>query len=388
MHNPSLTQIQAGGIRTALERLVRTLSPDSPSEAGGHLPPLQIGQIVTGKVIEALSAGRYLISVAGVPLEAMASPALEVGAELALQVDQLTPTLILRRLASGPDGTLDILHLLRTRLPNYVAVGEAIQALRQEWRDLAAQLPIAETFPQTARLHDVLLQLLPEGSVPDAEQLAAYLRDGGLFYEAKLLQQRAGPAADLVSIAEHDVKGLLLAALRELETASERSPGAGLAQAVRQHLDQIESQQALQLLARLHDAPLSLQIPVWLGQAFATVMLTVDRDGQGTHEGQGGAQGSYHVLFLLDLDGLGATRIAAQATAQALRVVFYVEQQAALPALCEALPELESALHSLGFPAVHVEARPLSSLAPDERQAFERRAVAVPGRVNLVDVKV
>jgi hypothetical protein len=312
---------------------------------------------------------------------------LPVGRELTLRVEQLNPTLNFRMLSAGQSGDADILQILRTRLPNYVAAADVVQSLRQEWHRLADQLPGLEAFPQTVRLHDFLTRLLPEGELPGAEQLAAYIRDGGQFYEAKLVQRGAEHPATLRDVAEQDVKGLLLGALQELERDSEGSATAALRLGIRQHLDHIESQQALHLLARMHDEAFPLQIPVWLGQAFSTIMLAVDRDGQGKEDGQGSADGGYHVLFLLNLDGLGQTRIDAYATAQALRVVFYLEQQEALPVLRDEIPMLTSVLRDLGFAEVCIEARPLAGLSPEKRQTAGL-GVTVPVGVNRVDVKV
>jgi hypothetical protein len=387
----SSVQMLRGHLRVAVERPAPPVdqgAPVSTSEAGVHVPPLQLGQIVAAKVIEPLPGGRSLIAIEGTLLEAVAPAGLTAGAELALRVEQLTPTLTLQMLSSGANDEADILHILRTRLPNFAAAGDVLQTVRQELRRLSAQLPIAESFPRTAKLHDFLTRLLPEDGVPNAPQLAAYLRHGGQFYEAKLAQQAATHPATMAAIAEQDVKGLLLGALQELATAPEPSTTAELATAIRRHLDHIESQQGLRLMAQKHDQPFSLQVPVWLGQAFATLMLAVDRDRPEEHDGKGRGSGSYRVLFLLDLDGLGQTRIEAQATAQALRVVFYIEQQAALRVLQEELPTLQRALQDMGYTEVLVDARPLAGLSLEERHSSAACAVAVPVGVNLVDVKV
>lgn len=390
VQEPSLVQMLRGSIRTAVERFARPATPGStvsPSDAEGRLPALQIGQIVTAKVLEPLPGGRYIIAVEGTSLEAAGPMGLTMGRELALRVEQLTPALTFRLLSTGRGDDADILQILRTRLPNYVTAADAIQAWRQEWHHLNAQLPSIEAFPHTAKLHDFLAQLLPEGELPGAEQLAAYIRHGGQFYEAMLLQQTAEHPQALRVVAEQDVKGLLLGALQELEVASEQSPIAALMQGVRKHLDHIESQQALRLLANLHGEVFPLQIPVWLGHAFSTILLAVDQDRQGKQDGKNNVSGNYHVLFLLDLDGLGQTQIDARVAAHTLRIVFYLEQQEAIPVLREEIPMLESMLQVLGFPEVLIEAHPLGDRAAEKCQALEI-GITIPMGVNLVDVKV
>lgn len=390
MQDLPLVQMPRGGIKVPVERFAKPVagSAVSASDVGGRVPSLQVGQIVTAQVIDLLSGGRYLLAVEGALLEATAPSGLTAGTELVLQVEQLTPTITLRLLPSEQNAEADILPLLRTRLPNYVGAGAAVQALRQAWQHLAEQLPIDEALPYTARLHDFLTHLLPENDVPDAEQLATYWRDGGQFYEAKLWQQTAKDPTMLTTVAEQDLKGLLLGALQELETATGQAITAELALTIRKHLDHIESQQALHLLARMHDEPFPLQIPLWLGQAFSTILLTAEHDSEGQCNAGEYGDGRYQVLFLLDLDGLGQTRIVAQTTAQALRVTFYIEQQEALPVLREELPTLEKALAGLGFAEVFIEARPLVGLSPEQRQAFDAGIVPIPSGVNLIDVQV
>jgi hypothetical protein len=362
------------------------------SEPVAGLPPLHLGQLVDAKVVEWLPSGRYRLLVAGYPLEAVAPQPLQIGADLVLRVDQLTPAIALQIVSPAESGAapaeVALLQLLRAQLPRFVELGETLQALRQrlQQRDAAAQGPDAAS--PLAGLQALFGELFPDDGPPGAEQLARYVRDGGLFYEAKLRRQVDLRPQAVAEAVERDVKGLLLKLAQQLDAVSDRSPRADLSAAIHRHLDAIETQQALHLLAQLHQTSYTWSIPVWLGAALAMVRLRCEADprqGQGT---AGEAAASYRLVFALDLDGLGQTRIDAHATPRALRLVFYVERDEARALLQAELPALCAIMQEAGFAEVLADAKPLTALTPEQRRALEAPGIAVPPSVGLVDVTV
>lgn len=93
------------------------------------------------------------------------------------------------------------------------------------------------------------------------------------------------------------------------------------------------------------------------------------------------------MLFLLDLEGFGRTRIDAYITSKTLKVIFYVEQGGAVTLLRSELPSFRETLHSLGYGEVFLAVKPLGRLSPEKRQKFDSLAVGVPTAVSLVDVR-
>src|SRR5262249_12561562 len=73
-----------------------------------------------------------------------------------------------------------------------------------------------------------------------------------------------------------------------------------LADALASHLSHIETQQALNVLARLHGEPYRLQIPFATAEGLATALLAVQPDNSGAEDDAGKERG-YNVLFHLDL---------------------------------------------------------------------------------------
>ena len=72
-----------------------------------------------------------------------------------------------------------------------------------------------------------------------------------------------------------------------------------------------------------------MQLPFYAGQDLTTAFLSVEPDGSPGGM-QGGRRSGYNVLFLLDPDRFGPTRIDAHFGASSVRVVFYLENPDAL----------------------------------------------------------
>src|SRR5262249_16648222 len=147
------------------------------------------------------------------------------------------------------------------------------------------------SLPSLSRLQAFLQTLLNSEGAPDAEDIAHFVQDGGLHYEAKLAQIVQGQAPISNAIRTQDLKGLLLQVEHDLAgqpapvrdsgvvvpTAASgvqlpRSPEAAGAYAnlmdhLTSHLGHLETQQAINLLAQLHGTPYQLQIPLYTGQA-------------------------------------------------------------------------------------------------------------------------
>jgi hypothetical protein len=374
-------------VERVFSRLPQGVPPPLP-EAGLGLPPLEVGQVVTATVLDQVSAGRYHLALAGVVVEAMAAEGFQPGVELPLEVVQLKPEVVLHILPPRPGMESEAIDLLRTLLPRVLPAGDSLSQLQQELSHAIAQRPQHEVPRPLAALQDLLSHLLPEATAPTAEQLRAFIRDGGLHYEAKLAQFVATSGRDPPEVISGDLKGLLLQAIRQVEGDAEVSDPAVLLTALRHHLEHIETHQVLNLLAQAHGEPYQLQIPIVLDQALSTAFLSIEPDAKQGKGGAGNERAGYHVLFLLNLENFGQTRIDAHVSSQALQVIFYAEEEAGVTQLRAALPTLQERLQTLGYDAVLLDARPFAQLSPEQRRRCKALGPTLPPGVRLVDVKV
>jgi hypothetical protein len=376
------------------------------------LPPLTPGQTFPARVVDRLPDGRVLLDLHGTPVEAEAPPDLPAGARLTVRVAHAgADRVMLDILPPAHEVEAQAAALLRTQLAEAAPpAGESLRQVQHALARLAELQSRGPPSPGLAKLQTLLQSLLPGRAPATPEQLADYVRDGGLQYEAKLVQASAeGPAA-MREIAAKDVKGLLLQALQEAETTSPERPQAvsraiisyldspppaggaaraeapTLVQTLANHLNHIETQQALNLLAQLRGEPFQLQVPFLTGRGLSTATLAVERDRR---HGSGGGrdEDGYNALLLLDLDEFGQTRIDAHFTERSVRAIFYVERDTAVELLRAEMPAFQKTLEGLGFREVLLGARPLRQLPPDRGERFASLAAGVPATVSLVDVR-
>ena len=184
-------------------------------------------------------------------------------------------------------------------------------------------------------------------------------------------------------LVDRDLKGLLLSALED----SQSTPvGTELVRTINAQLNNLETQQAVNLLAQLSDGGQQLQIPFFNGANFSTATLSVERDGKGS-SGKGQSESGYNLLFLLDLENFGRTRIDAHVAEQSLRVIFYVDRDSSVALAKASLPEFREILLGLGYREALLAARPLNEIPEEKRQKFDALAVGAPASIHLVDMK-
>ena len=386
-----LGNVKVEGVRLDPSRARRAVRGEhvTVQKRGQLQPHLAVGEELHVSVADRLASGRYLVNVRGSLLATTATGELNVGDSLFVRVEQLQPQVVLRMLnhVQGDEGQAR--DLLRMSLPQQTDAGSSLAALLEALVRIT-DAPGYEVPASVPQLRALLTALVPEGAQLNAEYIAALVRDTGLQYEAKLLGLDQLSLQALKTVAEADVKGLLLQVLDDLLAVSKGSDDLS---ALTTHLSQIERQQATNLLAQVRGEPIQLQLPILYENVLTAAYVSIGHDREsarenGEKEGRG-ERSRYHLLFLLDLDGLGQTRIDAQLTEQSLTATFYVEETGADAFLRVEFPIFEEILQALGYTQVQLSAKPYALLSPGKRQSFEALTAAsgVPYSMSLLDVK-
>ncbi len=365
-----------------------------------QLPPLAVGQEVKAEIVDELNDGLVLVHLAGAFLTAEASDALPLGAKFAARVEQLQPQVVLRVLIepgeedeSQDESTIqaEAVKLLRAEIPHHTSAAGSLGELTQELTSFIEQFPQENIPPHLIKLQTLIKTILPEQGPPTAAQLAAFIRDSGLHYEAKLFHAAASNPQELFRMAEEDLKAALLQALQDLNDEMASSPSLTLAASLGRHLEHIESQQAVNILAQAQGGPYQVQIPFFTAQRLTTAFLSIEPEGKGNGEterqGKGETGKGYNILFALDLENFGQTRIDARIGQGLLWAVFYVDQPESVALLQRELPDFRITLQSLGYADVSLMVRPLRQLAPEKREKFEALTIGVPASIHLLDMK-
>ena len=296
--------------------------------------------------------------------------------------------------------------------PNTVRVDAAMikpyLVAKQDLGQMAANLEkvlLNQPLPQglkidpglLGRLRETLSVLLPrEGKTPDDSRLKEQVDRSGIHYEAKVKKALAKElTSESRSALARDLKGQLLElqgalekqALRESERTS---LAAGRGQSIREFAhqiklsaDNIEFQQLSNQFARQDNNPILIQIPDPFSPETRTAKLYVreDQTGEGAKKGE---KTNFHLVFLLNLSGLGNLRIDAKMNRSDVAAKITAEEKAVADYIAGQLPRLESRLKEMGFDAA-ITAAVEETIAMDAGENLTRMLIDEPAR--LVDIK-
>lgn len=347
-----------------------------------------VGEEVAARVVQQLPQGNVLLEIQGTPLQATAPSGVVPGTELTVRVAQVQPHVVLQILESTPSAEAQAARMVRAELADPLPAGESVQRVREALIETLAGKQGKGALPASLeRLSTALARLVPEDAPHTPESVARFLNESGLFYEAKLARAVLDGGPALGRVATRDVKALVLQALGDLNPSAASSPLHGLTQTLVRHLSQIETQQAANLLAQLHGAPLQLQIPIPSGNDLSTAFLSIEPEGGQGRLRDPGSSG-YKILFLLDLDNLGRTRIDAYFSPRTLRIQFYLETAEAVDRVESALPSFRRILEKLGYEEVLAAARWVGEMPTDKRQRVDALPLGIPPGTQLIDVRV
>jgi hypothetical protein len=348
------------------------------------LPALQIGQELTAVVAEELPDGRIVVNLGGTAIESDNPGGVGAGQILRLRVEHLEPQIVLHIIEQEESAAGEAAKLLRQHLPEVFGQRLSLATLQEQLGALKNFDNFASGAPWLTKLRSFISGLLQNEEPWSAERLLQFVQDSGLHYETKLFHALAKNPPSLSEAADTDLKGLLLGALKEFDSAAAAGEPRN---AIAAQLTQLESQQAANLLAQLEGRAFQLQVPLFSGSAFSDVAISVQRDGRGTaHEGSDNRRG-YQVLFLLELETLGRMKIDAHLQAQDLRVIFYVDHEENVARVRRELPGFQETLQALGYREVLLTARLFREMPQEQQLKFEALAFGIPPNVHLLNVK-
>jgi len=347
--------------------------------AGKMTTTLQPG-IYTGRIVGG-SGGVFQLETESGLWEIASSKSLEIGRELVFRVEESGRGLravILQGSTEAEEAARALLekHLPMIRQPDKVPV-----RLRTALAGLRADHPAADRLPVLEKLEGFFREA--EMSPPDAKQIFRWIRDGGLQYESKLgaLAQGAQPGI------ENDLKQMLLQ-LADAPPGSFPAQFAQLQDAADQYLRWLEVQQAANVLNSLSGDPFRLAIPLTVGAETVMAQLSFQEDSREDSGGNGEERKGTSILFLLELNGLGKTRIDAFLSSSRLTATIFVENQEALTEMRSRLGSLYEELEADGFNFLKLEVRALKEVGGNEQPEPDPLGIeSVRDRIRLLNIK-
>ena len=320
---------------------------------GGKIPPLSRGEILEGMILGQEDPQHFLLRIKGQDLKVETQTPLPASGKIALEVETVTPQVILKLLSANETGNLTALSLLKKYLGEGVPLEKLAENLSALGKMELGSLPpaIQKTIPE---LKALLAQYGPP-FLTDPQTLQEKIFQSGLFWENRLQQliQEKGEEAFL-QVSRQDVKGLLLKLKTQLHEAAltkglDNKVLAGAEEWVRgvdAYLQKIEAYQFINQRYADSSEKWMLLLPLWIGQNLQFLELGL---GFSRGEGTSPEKDETSLLFLLQLPEIGRIRIEVIIRKDALFGRFGLTDPSFQEWIQQNLPDLEKRLTVLGF---------------------------------------
>lgn len=334
----------------------------SPSEKSGFSAGLTTGQLLEGKVVEALGNHQFLVDFKGIKVVAESMLELTPGQQMQVKIIQTVPRVVMNLVT---DGTAEqkALSLLRAQLPSHIDWGKLTESLAKFLtKEKLYQLEMVVDKNVLEKVSASLSSLsLSKDEVGDGAKIKEFIERSGLLYESRLkealLLNKVMPK-QLREILEKDLKGLLLKLSQDLEEAggkvykggdiSLKSTVHNLLQMVNSSVEKIELHQLVNYLTSKNDQQLVFQIPIVLPEGIKNAELYVRSGYQKSRKGKGDAH-DCHIVFLLTMKSLGELRIDTQVAKKKMRCAIQVENSTIARFVEKNLSELSHRLTALDY---------------------------------------
>jgi len=327
---------------------------DSP--LGKDFPSFHIGQVLRGKVIEAIDDHHAVIRMEGHDLSVESHMRLNRGMEGLFEVKAVYPQIVLKLLQPEETSVLEAQRWLKAFLMTDPSMGDLSERLSLLWKTGRQEMApaVRETMD---RLLSLWSSFSPSRSFAiDPGQIKGIITRSGLFFEHQLGQLIETRSRGRFEAAlGRDVKGLLARLKAQLETSSPavRTSGPGssmheeLLDGVHHLLRKIEGYQLLH-----SSSPAGIQekifllLPFWIQERLQLVdlHLSLPQSGSDRSDPEG-----MSMLFLLHLPEWGKMSIEVRMTGKNLYGQFFFSSDEVTSFFSGALNELQRRLLHLGF---------------------------------------
>jgi hypothetical protein len=374
-----------------------------------NLGSLAAGKVITASVSERLPSGNIILHWQQQRFEAPAPMHVRAGDLLQLEARQNNhsdkPSL--RVLDWVPQPKSKAAHLLRQHLGKTDTAQQTLNTLRHISASIKqsniAQANIAQTggsIPTNQPLAQSLSQSLsnlqnwvdfyalsPEKGM-DGSRIANLMRQIGQHYESSLLQHRHATIEQLQQLKQHDLKALLLQLADHAGTFTKTTKSAQVKHTAERGLARIESQQALNILAMIQADPIRFELPMMVQGQWMNVLLSIQQEMyEGNNEDNHSQDASHHILFALDLSGLGALRVDAHISDASVHAKFYHENDDSRQFVQENIQKLQEKLKSIGFNDVYLNSAETKQLNPATSLQFQQLINHAPSSDGLLDIQ-
>jgi len=341
-----------------------------------NLGSLAVGKVITASVAERLPSGNIILNWQQQRFETPAPSHVRTGDVLQLEVNRDNrsdkPSLRVLEWISQPKSKAA--HLLRQHIGKTNTIQQTLNALQHVSASMKQSNIAQANTPQTgggAPSNQPLTQSLSQSlsnlqnwtdhyalspdKGMDGSRIANLMRQIGQHYESSLLQHRHATIQQLQHLTQHDLKALLLQLTESTEGLKTTIEYTQIKHTAERALAHIESQQALNILSMTQADPIRFELPMMVQGQWVNVLLSIEQEMYKDNNENNPSQGtSHHILFALDLSGLGALRVDAHISDTSVHAKFYHEKDDSRQFIQRNIQKLQEKLKSIGFNDIYL----------------------------------
>ena len=347
-------------ILTATTKISGVTEINRPS-TGTNLrtPALSVGDTVEATVIKALPDNQYLLNIKNSSMLADSQMPLTAGEKITVQVEKLTPGILLRVISATQSEAAVINKYLLLHRSNPVALGEIfskIGELLANSKSLPPSLTIIST--NLEKISQLSGKILVSGiTQPHVNNLTDYAKSLGLNMEHDLVKclvqgSKIPNGDDQTSVKRlfmdilqnlkafmgdaSNIDDALLNQLKQLRSFTEES------------ISSLETRQILNVLSRESDGPYILQLPFAFPEGVRMQDIYIDRENEQGKEDEG-KTASFRMTIFLDLDQMGEITLDARFQDKKIDCVFHCQNEDISHFVGSYLDELKVKLEGAGY---------------------------------------
>ena len=348
---------------------------------------ISLGDSTLAVVQKRLSNGNIQINIKGFSMETPAPAQVKTGD--ALEIKFIKAPGEFQVMQVHKDVSQKALSLVRQNLAaSNTPIAQNLSTIRNVFPNIeTSQLSAIKGLPQ---LDTLLKNTRSSRDYPiNGERLAQVIRDSGSSLEGKLeaLISKQGQAQPL----QQDLKAIMLQLSSEQNTGKIQNADILrlITEQAQQSSSRIELGQALNVLANVQGEATRIEFPMLVGQQLINVQMAVQQHESHTEQNSTSDdnEGSFSVLFALELSGLGPMRIDANISDTTVHARIYSEHADSSRFIQEHIGKLEERLQSLGFEKVYLMS---SANRPEaeKQQQFDDLTTMRPTSFSLLDLLV
>jgi hypothetical protein len=342
---------------TKIGHITEVTRPTAVTNVGASA--LSIGDAVEATVMKALPGNQYLLNIKNANMLADSQVPLTAGEKITLQVEKLTPGILLR-VTSSTQGETDVINkYLLLHRSNPTALGDIFSKIGELLANSKSLPPSLATISSNLeKISQLSEKILISGANRSyVNNMTDYAKSLGLNMEHDLVKYLVQGAKISKGEDQASVKRLFMDIMNTLKASMDNVSNLDdallnqlkqLRSFSEESLSSLETQQILNVLSRESDGPYILQLPFAFPEGVRMQDIYIEREKeQGTEDERKAA--SFRMTIFLDLDLMGELTLDTKFQGKKIDCVFHCQNHEISSFVGTYLDELKGKLEGAGY---------------------------------------